>query len=653
MYTIIYNKYYYIYMFGKIGNTLKNTYKSVKSSVKSTVQNVTRKSDKEGNVHMISFLSAILSRLAYFNDNKFLVQYSAIIGPVIQPVILKGINSVSQDKLSELLDDEKIYGLNGSSQDIFKDYHNIFQGNTHIDFIALNMPQNVNIINNEVKGTPNYLVPGEPTKPDDVKYISLGWSNYGEIFIVADKRMPNTIFLIFRGTYSSKTAAIYSKPSSVVPLTAYKTMDGEPEKFLYGIYKVGIEMIHTIIESMVYLARDFLGATKPNSVKVFTTGHSLGGAMCTNFAYSWMTIKKVSPYNTSPYNILADNIVCVSLGSPRCMSSTVAKKFCNFVEKGKILYLRITTTGDPIPGVPLKTGYQHPCSENEEMRKVISEACNTQLTMRPVPNVNYAGNLDCQNYKTRPHLPNPLSHTVYLDILFVSAVDIVNFLKGMVKAVEVTRTPTKSTVCRIIMGSSANYKAIFFDVNLARLKPTNQDAIEEAELNKPPTENPLNELQEEYQQQVALEEQKGVNTSSNNPVALAAGGGSWGFNPFKSSSSSSKPEEKSQEKYIPQDVRIDGITFNNLIGEMEQITGNLCPMSGKMFTNFGNKIMPQLPVPEKPINEKLNIETIPQTQRQIVQGGKFRKTKKIMKNKRFKNTRKNKNFKKNKRSRRH
>lgn len=623
-------------MFGKIGKTLKNTYKSVKS----TVQNVTRKADKEGNVHMISFLSAILSRLAYFNDNKFLDHYSAIIGPVIQPVILKGINSVSQDKLSDLLDDEKIYGLNGSQQDIFKDYHDTFQGKTHIDFIGLNMPQNVNIINNEVSGTPNYLVPGEPTKPEDVKYISLGWSNYGEIFIVADKRMPNTIFLIFRGTYSSKTAAIYTKPTSVIPLTAYKNINGEPEKFLYGIYKVGIEMIHTIIESMVYLARDFLGVTNPNSVKIFTTGHSLGGAMCTNFAYSWMTIKKVSPYNTAPYNILADNIVCVSLGSPRCMSSTVAKKFCDFVEKDKILYLRITTTGDPIPGVPLKIGYQHPCSENEEMRKEISEACSAQLTMRPTPNVNYAGNLDCQNYKTRPHLPNPLSHTVYLDILFVSAVDIVNFLKGMVSAVEVTRTPTKSTVCRIIMGSGANYKAIFFDVNLARLKPTNQDAIEEEELNKTPTENPLDDLQAEYQQQVAVENPKGVNTTGNIPLAIATaegGGGGWGLNPFKSSSSS-KPEEKSEEKYIPQDVRIDGITFNSLIGEMEQITGNLCPMSGKMFTNFKNKIMPQLPVPEKS---------------QLLQGGKFRKTKKIIKNKRSKNTRKNKRSKnttKNKRS---
>jgi poly(3-hydroxybutyrate) depolymerase len=44
-------------------------------------------------------------------------------------------------------------------------------------------------------------------------------------------------------------------------------------------------MIHTIIETMRYLATDFLGATQPNSVKIFTTGHSLGGAMCTNFAY--------------------------------------------------------------------------------------------------------------------------------------------------------------------------------------------------------------------------------------------------------------------------------------------------------------------------------------------------------------------------------
>ena len=37
-----------------------------------TFKNLSRKSEKYGDVHFISFLGAILSRLAYLNDNKFL-----------------------------------------------------------------------------------------------------------------------------------------------------------------------------------------------------------------------------------------------------------------------------------------------------------------------------------------------------------------------------------------------------------------------------------------------------------------------------------------------------------------------------------------------------------------------------------------------------
>ena len=119
------------------------------------------------------------------------------------------------------------------------------------------------------------------------------------------------------------------------------------------------------------------------------------------------------------------------------------------------------------------------------MRQMVSEACASQLTMRPLPNVNYNGNIDCLSVKGRVYLPNPLSHTVYLDILYTNAVDIINFFKGMGISKEVLRTPTKSTVCRLILGTSSEYKAIFFDVNKARETPTDIDAVEEQVLEVP------------------------------------------------------------------------------------------------------------------------------------------------------------------------
>jgi len=564
-----------------------------------TISNSTRKADKYGDVHFISFLSATLSRLAYMDDNKFLKSYSDIMGPVIQPKILQAINNVKQDNLASLLDDQTLFGLNKDANDIFSNYEYEYKGKNYIDFLALNMAQNINIINGDLPGTINYLVPGEQTPPDFVKYISVGWSNYGEIYIVADKRMPNTLFLIFRGTYSAKTAALYSKPTSVVPLTVCNDSAGKPEQFLYGIFKPTTEMIHTLIESMRYLATDFLGATQPNSVKIFTTGHSLGGAMCSNFAYLWMGIKKTPPYNSSPYNVLADNIICISLGAPRCMGSSVAKKFCNFASQKKILFLRITTRGDPVPGLPPKTGFQHPCSDDSKMRMEVSEDCNAQLTMRPAPNVNYNGDIDCQNYKTRAYVPNPISHTIYLDILYTKAVDIVKFFKGVGTSQEVLRGQNGSTICRLVMGQSSNFKAIFFDVNQARETPTNIDAVEEVELQKVDP-NMAQELEApEMSPNVTV---GGLFSSSVKTPSVKIGGS------------------------VAEDKRMTAQAFNTLVQQMVPLSGNLCPTKGQISNPFNNEIMPDLSCPG------------------LKFGGKKCRTKKSKKSKKTKKSKKGKKY---------
>ncbi len=561
-----------------------------------TFSNFSRKSDKYGDVHFISFLGATLARLAYFDDNKFLNQYTSIMGPVIHPQILTAINSVNSNNLGELLDDEKIFGLvpnasikKGGDGNLsatkqtdsfmevktgmnplagepkpkvssnFGGYTYDYNGKKYIDFIALGMPQNINILNREVNGKVNYPIPGTPATPGSIKYISIGWSNYGEVYVVADKRMPQTLFLLFRGTYSAKTAALYSKPTSIVPLTVCKDKNGNPESFLYGIFKPSSEMIHTIVEAMRYLSTTFLNATKEKPVKIFTAGHSLGGGTCSNFAYLWMGIKKTAPYNGPEYSMLADNIVCISLGAPRVMSSSVAKKFCKFVAEGKILFLRITTRGDPVPALPPKTGFQHPCSEDEKMRKVVSEDCNSLLIMRPTPNVNYKGDLDCQNYKTRAYIPNMASHTIYLDILYANAVNIPKFFKGIGISQEVSRGPNGSTVCRLVMGENTQpneykYQAVFFDVNKAREKPTNIDAAQEIELTK-------------------------IGPQQGGRRRLAGGIGGP----------------------VAEDRRMTFAAFNVLMNKMVPLSGNFCPQKPPqpeaMVNPFNAQIMPDLSCP--------------------------------------------------------
>ena len=131
-----------------------------------TFKNINRKADKYGNQHFISFLSSIFARLAYFDDNQFLKKYNAIMGQVVHPNIMTAINSVDANNLADLLDDQKIYKLDKSTNDIFANYEYEYSGKRFIDYISLNMPQNVNILNGDLKGTPNYPVPGQPAPND-------------------------------------------------------------------------------------------------------------------------------------------------------------------------------------------------------------------------------------------------------------------------------------------------------------------------------------------------------------------------------------------------------------------------------------------------------------------------------------------------------
>ena len=94
----------------------------------SFISNLNRKSEKYGDVHFISFFGAILARLAYLNDNKFLQNYNSIFGPVIQPKILQAINGVNSNNLRLLLDDQTLFGLSRWPNDTFRNFEYQYKG---------------------------------------------------------------------------------------------------------------------------------------------------------------------------------------------------------------------------------------------------------------------------------------------------------------------------------------------------------------------------------------------------------------------------------------------------------------------------------------------------------------------------------------------
>jgi hypothetical protein len=182
------------------------------------------------------------------NDNKFLKSYNKIMGQIIPTEILTSINNeVSNNNMFSLSTDTPIINYlksNGAGNKITTiDYiDKNKQTKQSIDFFK--MSELVNISNGDTKPSKNEpQISNSINYCSNVKYKSICWSNYGEIYVVADKRMQNIIFVIFRGTYSAKTAASYSKPTSIIPLTACEH-DGIKEQLEREPYKLP-KLIHT------------------------------------------------------------------------------------------------------------------------------------------------------------------------------------------------------------------------------------------------------------------------------------------------------------------------------------------------------------------------------------------------------------------------
>jgi hypothetical protein len=190
-----------------------------------------------------------------------------------------------------------------------------------------------------------------------------------------------------------------------------------------------------------------------------------------------------------------------------------------------------------------------------------------------------------------------------------SSVDIPKFLKGMAFAQEVARGPEKSTICRLIMGQSNNYKAVFFDVNKAREKPSNIDAIEEVELQKV---DPNAAAQLEATESDSAPSQPPV------PVTVPVTGGgmfSWKTptttptttstttTPTTTPTSSSRFTMKIGGE-VAEDRKMTMQAFNTLLQQMTPLQGELCPMKGDIVNPFTNGIMPDLSCPGNKLGGK-------------------------------------------------
>ena len=361
-------------------------------------------------VNMIAFIGSVYSRLAYMNDHQFLGHYTKIFGPIIPDTIMRAINQqVITNGLPSLLIDKQMFNLTNDDYEGLKTYPS--GGGLSLQFLP--WAQKINIINGEQRidaNTANCSFETDETiANNNLVFISIATSNYSEIYVVGDKRMPNIVNVIFRGTSDAKSAGSYSKISSLISMPISRIekngdISEHTQQVLYGIYKILIETSHILMHSIEHIAKQIQSPDKKNKVSIITTGQSLGGGLATLFAFVYVTEISSKPTFSSDFPSLDINIACFSYGSPRVLGTLTAAQFCYlttnnkdefindpaykaFIESatrvnilGRITYLRIVTTHDPIPALP-KIGFSHPCSSlTESTRKNVNIDCLTQVS---------------------------------------------------------------------------------------------------------------------------------------------------------------------------------------------------------------------------------------------------------------------------------
>jgi hypothetical protein len=302
---------------------------------------------------------------------------------------------------------------------------------------------------------------GSKRENEYVQYISLAWSNYSTIYIVADKR-SNSIFIVYQGTSSFKGITSYLNFNT---FNKNGPCDSD-DAYIPGIFKITTEAIHTLLESVSYLATHFLKAVTTNSVKVLVTGHSLGGVMATIFAYLYNGIRNTSGMNN--LSVLSKQIICISVGASRCINDATLKRYNHLINQNLIMYRRLVTKGDPIPLMPHKAyfGYHHPGDGLKSKNGL--EYCQSTYSGLYGNFIDYDKSSHCKSKedKVLSYLGdhNSYHHLNYLYVSYLS-LEPTGFNKN-----EIHREPRSGdTVMRVILGSNKyGPKVAFFNLVKSR-----------------------------------------------------------------------------------------------------------------------------------------------------------------------------------------
>ena len=379
--------------------------------------------------NLYCFLSCVLSRLAYLKMPEFYQKYIMI------------MNTLPKINLNNITD-----------------LSTIFDSKYDIDLVKLNLPQKIThiIIDQNMKNL-------QQVKDKNVKVIEITNSNGNKVYIVGDRNI-NTIFVLFRGTDSFKAMSSWLQLHKNVPIYP---CNNSKIGFIMNMFKLEIEIIHTLFYSICYLSNTFLKKIATPAT-ILTTGHSLGGGLCTIFSYLWTGLRNANIDNLTTY--INKQIICISVASPRVFNEYMVKNdLYKLIDTEQIIYKRIISIGDAVTYQPIYL--------NEPINKNSALFC-TNTNKINHKNIDYKRPLICSYTEPENSPKNSiLAHGNYMYI---------NFSGDTYKTLFSKREllPSKySTIVKLFVAftnettNQNEYRLLFFNLNDIRYGINNNNIL--------------------------------------------------------------------------------------------------------------------------------------------------------------------------------
>ena len=479
-------------------------------------------------------ITTTISRLCYMDPHTFLGHYENIFGPIIPNELLTMMNDqIVKRGIKGIFNDTEMFKLSGVNEKWGLKTYTTKQsyGGTSLQFLP--WVSEINKVNGEQRRSAseaNCNMDIDKTVNDpNLVMVTIATSNYGEVYVIGNRQMPNVVTVGFRGTRNAKSAGAYVKVSSVTPVMTgtinelESVLNGENnETFIFGIYKILMDIIHILMDSIQYVAKTINPTRANGNTYILTTGHSLGGALSTIFAYVYVVHIASLPNFNVLYPNLNENIGCFSLGSPRIFGKNLSNIFCCLTTNddssdapnslcnkvlsnlknitGRIAYSRITTYGDLVPTLPSKhvSSFMHPCSSVEDTgdkrRENVTVDCYPQIanslstrclkTGRPAITIDYTMPMDCQDStdkrkKSQYKPPStsiklPLApHLLYNGISFAGGAELGKVLYDVERVRNSLESSKRgNTVCRLVFYPGVNGQSpssmVFYDLATRR-----------------------------------------------------------------------------------------------------------------------------------------------------------------------------------------